>query len=264
MPFLYNTKDLNQHILIDQEIINFWLRNSNLNKDDIVVEIGPGKGNITSLIAPKVAKLYCIELDERLKPDLFKLKEDNPNIELVFGSALDVFIPKCDKIITSLPFSIIEPFIAKLIRCEFNEAIMIVGSKFANSVINKELTYLSLLTNSFFKTEKLLEIMPDAFLPKPRVMSMMIRLIPLEEREIKDLTELIFRLMFKYPSQKIKNALMESLIKAKAYQGEVLTKKMSKERLKALDIPNDILEKKFEVCTNEELKILYNEIIKLN
>lgn len=264
MPFLYNTKDFNQHILIDQHIIDFWLEESNLTKEDIVVEIGPGKGNITSLIAPKVAKLYCIELDERFKPDLFKLKDNNSNMELIFGSALDVFIPKCDKIVTSLPFSIIEPFIAKLIRCQFNEAIMIVGSKFANSVINKELTYLSLLTNCFFKMEKLLEITPDAFNPKPRVMSAMIRITPLEEREINDLTGLILRLMFKYPSQKIKNALMESLIKAKAYQGEVLTKKMSKEKIKALDIPNDLLDKKFEICTNEDLKILYNEIIKLN
>jgi len=123
MEFLYNTKDFNQHILIDQNIINLWLDNAHLTKDDIVVEIGPGKGNITSLIAPKVAKLYCIELDERLKPDLLKIKENNPNVELIFGSALDVFIPKCDKIITSLPFSITEPFMSKLAKCEFNEAI---------------------------------------------------------------------------------------------------------------------------------------------
>jgi 16S rRNA (adenine1518-N6/adenine1519-N6)-dimethyltransferase len=257
MAFINDTDHFDQHFLVDENVIKTFIEIAHLSKEDIVVEIGPGKGNITNLIAPKVAKLYCIELDERLKPDLLKIKVNNPNVELIFGSALDVFIPKCDKIITSLPYSIIEPFMNKLTRCEFNEAIMIVGSNFASGVINNESNHLSLLTNCFFKTEKIMEIIPDAFIPKPRVLSAMVKITPVKEAEL-NIELLIFRLMFKYPSQKIKNALMESLIKAKA-----LTKRIAKEKIKMLNIPNDILDKKFEVCTNEDLETLYHEVEKL-
>ncbi len=264
MNFNNKTNYLDQIFLVDDCVVKTFIEESNLNKTDIVVEIGPGKGNLTNLIAPKVEKLYCIELDERLKPDLLKTKENNPNTEIIFGSALDIFIPICTKIITSLPYSITEPFIEKLIKCDFNEAIMIVGNKYAKGVMESQLNRLSLLTNCFFKTEKIMEIIPDAFFPKPRVMSAMVKMIPLEANEIEDLKLLIFRFMFIYRSQKVKNALMESLIRAKSFKEETLTKKMSKEIIKNLDISNDLLAKKFEVCTNEDLEVLYRQIEKIN
>lgn len=263
MTFENDTDYFDQHFLVDESIIKTFIEQANLNQNDIVVEIGPGKGNLTNLIAPKVEKLYCIELDERLKPDLLKLKTINPNIELIFGSVLDTFIPKCTKIITSLPYSIIEPFMDKLIKCDFNEAIMIVGNKFASSVINQEINRLSLLTNCFFSTEKIMEIIPDAFDPKPRVMSAMVKMIPLKVNEIEDFKLLIFRFMFIYRSQKVKNALMESLIRAKSYKEETLTKKMSREIINSMNIPNNILDKKYETCSNEDLEILYHEIEKI-
>ena len=62
----------------------------------------------------------------------------------------------------------------------FKEAILIVGKKFADSVVLKKLNKLALLTNSFFVVEKIMDIAPDAFDPQPRVMSSMIRLIPIK------------------------------------------------------------------------------------
>lgn len=263
MTFENDANYLDQHFLTDEEVIKLLIKEAKLSNKDIVIEIGPGSGNITKFIAPKVEKLYCIELDLRLKPALLKLKEAFPNIELIFGNALNVFIPKCDKIITSLPYSILEPFINKLLRCEFSEAIMLIGSKYASSVNAKTITKLSLLTNAFFNLQIITEIDPKSFDPKPKVGVSLIKLTPKKIDEITDLSLLILRFMFIYQNQKVKNALMEAIIRAKEVRKEAFTKNMAKEKIKPLNIPIDILDKKFEVCTNKDLEVLYPIIVRI-
>ena len=172
--FVNDTNYLDQHFLIDKSIINAFIDASNLRISENVIEIGPGKGEISDTIARRVKHLTCIEIDRSLEPFINVLKDRHRNVDVIYGSALNVYIPACDKIISALPYSITEPFIEKLLRCEFLEAILIVGKKFADNVIEKNLNKLSLLTNSFFRVERIMDIAPDAFDPKPRVMSSMI------------------------------------------------------------------------------------------
>ena len=154
---------LDQHFLTDERIINKFIDICNLNRDDIVVEIGPGKGIITRFIEPKVKELILIEKDVRLKEYL----DNIPNVKVIYANVLDIDIPKCNKIITALPYSIIEPFIYKLIYTDFDELYMIMGSTYVDSVINKEINNLSLLTNVFFDAKKYFNVVPSYFYPKP-------------------------------------------------------------------------------------------------
>ena len=170
--FVNNPNELDQHFLIDKDIINSFINICNLSEDDIVLEIGPGIGTLTKLIAPKVKKLYVIEKDIRLKPYLDKID----NIQVMYDSCLNVNFPKVDKIITSLPYSIIEPFIYKIINEDFKELYMIMGKKYCDNVLGNKITNLSLLTNIYFKITKYFDIMPDSFNPKPRVVSSIIKL----------------------------------------------------------------------------------------
>ena len=133
MEFNNNTEYLDQHFLINEDIINKFIDICNLFKEDIVLEIGPGKGVLTKIISSKVKKLYVIEKDIRLKKYLDKID----NIEVIYDSCLDVDFPKVDKIITSLPYSIIEPFIYKLINTDFKELYMIIGKSYVDNVLNK-------------------------------------------------------------------------------------------------------------------------------
>lgn len=264
MFFENNTDFFDQHFLINESIIQKFINEANLTKDDIVVEVGPGKGQISQLIAKKVKKLYCIELDERLKPFLKRISDNNPNVEIIFGSILDLEIPKCTKIVTSLPYSIVEPFINKLISCEFEEALMITGAKFANNVIKKNINKLSILTNCYFSSHKIMDIIPESFKPAPRVMSSMIRLVPIKKEEI-DLFELsIFRYMFYFKDKKVKNGLSESLIKfcEDKYQKK-LSKRNSAKLIDILSLSNIVSDKKFEICSNGELKEIYSNLKKI-
>ena len=138
MNFVNDSNYFDQHFLIDNEIIMTFIKSAKLNKKDIVVEIGPGKGNISKLIANRVKKLYCIELDCRLKPYLSKLEKQFKNVEIIYDNALTVNLPICNKIVTSVPYSIIEPLINKLIHYHI-DIYMIMGKKYVDNVINNQI-----------------------------------------------------------------------------------------------------------------------------
>lgn len=249
--FENDTNYLDQHFLIDEEIINKYLSYPHFTKNDVVLEIGPGKGTLTKLIAPKVGKLYCVELDTRLKPYLKTI----PNIDIIWGNILDVEIPKINKIITSLPYSIIEPFIYKMIRTDFDELYMLMGSNFILNTINKKISKLSVITNAFFKVELLLEVPPASFDIPPRVDSYIVKMtkkLP-DDRKYK-----IYRELFFLDDKKIKNGLMEALIKI-----DNITKRQAKAKIISLNIPEAILENKFSVLSNEDLQTL-DKILELS
>ncbi len=259
MEFKNETDKLDQHFLIDEKVISRFIDEASLKKSDVVVEVGPGKGNISALIASKVKKLYLIEIDQRLGKYLIPFTERNDNVEIIFDNVLDTYIPECDKIITSLPYSITEPFIKKVIKCNFKELFMITGSNYASNVIKNDISKLSLLTNCFFKVEKIMDILPESFNPKPRVLSSMIKLVKINENDLND-TLVIFRNLFFYGNKKVKNALIESFIRINYLKGNKLTQKESKEIVKNLDINQLLLSKTFEIISNDELKYLYEKI----
>lgn len=257
MTFINDTDHFDQHFLIDNSVIDTFIKSANFNKNDTVVEIGPGKGNITKLVANKVKKIYCIELDKRLKPYLDEISTSKKNVKIIYSNALNTDIPKYNKIITSLPYSIIEPFMNKMIKTDFDELFMITGSRFANSVEKKEVNKLSLLTNCFFEFNKIMDIVPESFNPAPRTMSSMISL----KHKANNTNDIyaFFKQMYLLNHKKIKNAIIESLIITK----HCLTQREAREIVNKLNISDEILETKFEVCSNEQLLTLYNEISKL-
>ena len=62
-------KKLGQNFLIDDEAIDKIVDSANLTKEDLVIEIGPGLGTLTSMLLEKAGKVICIELDKKMKED---------------------------------------------------------------------------------------------------------------------------------------------------------------------------------------------------
>ena len=187
--------------------------------------------------------------------------DKHENVNVIYGNALDVYIPECNKILSALPYSITEPFIEKLIRCNFDEALLIVGRRFADAVVEEKITKLSLLTNSFFKAEKIIDIAPDAFSPMPRVMSAIIRLKPIKREELTySYKKFIFRELFFHRDKKLKNNLMEAMIEFVKLHDKKLTKKESKAMVEGFNIPEQTLNKRIENLSNEEFEIVYNAL----
>lgn len=248
MEFINDTNFLDQHFLVDKEYIDRFIGICNLNKNDVVLEIGPGSGILTSIIAEKVKKLYVIEKDKRLIPNLKSIK----NIDIINDDALKFEWPKVNKIITSLPYSIIEPFIYKLVKTKFEHVYMIMGKHYVDSVINNKINNLALITNVFYDVKKYFDIPAAAFKPSPRVISSAFELTP----KIKCNTlELILRNLYILDDKKTKNALIEGMIIA--YN---LTKREAKSVVSSLEISDEILNREFKNLSNKEIGIVYSKL----
>ena len=249
--FLNDTDRLDQHFLIDNEVINEFIKACDLDSNDEIVEIGPGNGVISRLVNPLVKSLTLVEKDSRL----IKSLEDISGVRIINASILDIDIPKCNKIITSLPYSITEPFIYKIIDYKFDRLVMICGKHFADNVINNSLNKLAILTNSYFNVSKVLDIAPNSFNPKPRVYSTLLVLVPKDISKLSS-NELIIRYLFKYRYMKLKNALKEIIIRINN-----CTQREARNIVNSYNINSDILDKLFDDLSNEEVEEVYKKII---
>ena len=110
-------KELGQHFLVDENILGVIGRLADLQDDDVVVEIGPGFGVLTTYLADRVQQVYAVELDASLGPQLIQRLAGRPNVELRFGDALRIDLaeaaPGATKLVANLPYNIATPLIAE-------------------------------------------------------------------------------------------------------------------------------------------------------
>jgi 16S rRNA (adenine1518-N6/adenine1519-N6)-dimethyltransferase len=110
-------KELGQHFLVDENLLGVIGRLAELDEDDVVLEVGPGLGVLTSYLADRVAQVYAVELDVSLGPQLTERLAGRPNVELRFGDALQLDLaqtaPGAEKLVANLPYSIATPLIAE-------------------------------------------------------------------------------------------------------------------------------------------------------
>lgn len=260
--FRQDSDHLDQHFLVDKEVIKDFVSFANINKEDVVVEVGPGEGTLTKEISKKAKRVICIELDSTLKDKLELLTTEYENVEIIYDNVLKTYIPPCTKIVSALPYSIIEPFINKLLKCDFEEVVLLMGNRYVDSVITGKITKLSLLTNCFFKSEKGREVLPESFNPKPHCLSSFIKLTPISKEYYKEESTLFFfREMFFRRLLKIKKSLMEGLIDFYKMHNRTLTKKEAKKKIEQLGLKEDLLNKNMESLSNEELQKFYDFLV---
>lgn len=174
---------IGQNFLIDKNVAEREVNYASITKDDVVLEIGPGDGILTKLLAKKAKQVVAIELDENL---IKNLKNSLPNnVELIHNDALKVdfnSLPKFNKIVSNLPFQISSPITFKILDYSFSSAVLIYQKEFADRMVanpgSKEYSRLSV--GVYYRgTCKLLETIPKTcFKPQPKVDSCIIRLIP--------------------------------------------------------------------------------------
>jgi 16S rRNA (adenine1518-N6/adenine1519-N6)-dimethyltransferase len=110
-------KELGQHFLVDENILGVIGRLAELDDDDVVLEVGPGLGVLTTYLADRVADVYAVELDTSLGPQLVERLAGRPNVELRFGDALRLELaavaPGARKLVANLPYNIATPLIVE-------------------------------------------------------------------------------------------------------------------------------------------------------
>ena len=110
-------KELGQHFLADENILGVIGRLAELDDADVVLEIGPGRGVLTTYLAERVSQVHAIELDESLEPTLREALAGRGNVELRFGDALALdlgtLLPAPTKLVANLPYNVATPLIAE-------------------------------------------------------------------------------------------------------------------------------------------------------
>jgi 16S rRNA (adenine1518-N6/adenine1519-N6)-dimethyltransferase len=114
-------KELGQHFLVDENILGVIGRLAELEADDVVLEIGPGLGVLTTFLADRVQQVYAVELDMSLGPELVERIAGRPNVELRFGDALRLDLreaaPGATKLVANLPYNVATPLVVESLDC---------------------------------------------------------------------------------------------------------------------------------------------------
>tara|TARA_Y100000310_G_C20680077_1_gene815399 strand:- start:2331 stop:3071 length:741 start_codon:yes stop_codon:yes gene_type:complete len=238
-------EDLDQHFLINQEVLKRIIKESKLKKKDIVLEIGPGKGILTKELVKK-SNVIAVEIDEDLKLEL-------DNLELIHDNILEIIDDlEFNKIISNIPYSISEPLFKKMIKLDFELAILTVGTKFYE-ILTDEKSKWNLIGNIFFDIEKISDVSRDSFEPKPKTDSVILK-FKKRKTKLSNFEKIIKEIVLQ-DDKKLKNALMYALVRV-----EGLTKKQAKEIIFDYKLPQSIFEKNVDYLSNKQFHLLTREI----
>lgn len=200
-------KSLGQNFLVNESILKEIVESADLDENDYVLEIGPGIGTMTQAISKQVKKVVAVEIDKRLIPILNVALFGYENISVVNEDILKVDLPKLlldnfgdqkAKVVANLPYYITTPIIMMLLEGKLNLksiTIMIqkeVAERIAASPGGKVYGALSVAVQYYAKTQLMMIVPPDAFVPQPGVDSAVIRIDILDKPSVEVKSEKLF------------------------------------------------------------------------
>ena len=217
-------KKLGQNFLIDKNIIQKVVDAGNIKENDIVLEIGPGTGNLTEyILKKKPKKFFVVEKDN----NLFNLlnKKFNKKIEIINNDVLNINFNniKYNQIIVfgNLPYNISTQILTQLIIDynlikKFKKFIFMFQKEVAERILaetnTKNYGRLSIIANWKLNIKKELSINPQCFYPRPKIDSTLLSFVPkknyLDINNPKNL-EHITRIFFNQRRKMIKNPLKQ-------------------------------------------------------
>ncbi len=183
-------KNLGQNFLIDKTVINFITKIGDINKNDFVIEVGPGKGALTEGILKEKPKTFTvIEKDIRLINILEEKFGNNINIinEDMIKFSYDNYLIKDSIIFGNLPYNISTQMLVRWMRIKdlnifCKKFILMFQKEVADRIIaevnSKNYGRLSILSNWKMEIKKELDVEPESFYPKPKVKSTLLTFIP--------------------------------------------------------------------------------------
>lgn len=266
-------KKLGQNFLINEDIVNGIIDKANVQKDDLIIEIGPGLGTLTNKLLQYSGKVICIELDKRM----IKILEDrfiNENLCIINEDILKVNLNELIqkektktinkvKVVANLPYYITTPIIMKLLeeRIDIDSITVMVQKEVADRITatpesgdSGAITY---SINYYAKPSVVLDVPKESFIPAPEVDSNVIKLEILKEPGVNVKSEELFFKIIKLAFMQKRKTLLNSLS-----NGNILKSKNEVEKmLKILDIDEKIRPEKL---TLEKFAKIANYVYNVN
>jgi 16S rRNA (adenine1518-N6/adenine1519-N6)-dimethyltransferase len=183
------SKRLGQNFLTDQRVIQRIVEALAPKADETIIEIGSGRGALTTSLLEKAGRLVAIEFDRNLIPILEESFGSKKNFSLVQNDALvtdicDVIRPASDaRVVANLPYNIATAILQRLIeqRHCLTEMVLMLQREVVDRITARpgsgERGYLSVFVQAYCETEKLFDVAPSSFRPAPKIWSSVLRLV---------------------------------------------------------------------------------------
>jgi 16S rRNA (adenine1518-N6/adenine1519-N6)-dimethyltransferase len=249
-------KSLGQHFLRDPNIVRKILVAIAPGREDVVLEIGPGEGVLTRVLAPLVARLVAVEIDPRavefLRRDLGDrvtiLEQDvlELNLGAIAGGKL--------RVVGNIPYNITSPILFSLLdqREVLRDATLMMQREVARRLValpgTKDYGILSVFARIFTDSAVLFDVSPNAFVPAPAVISSLLQLRPLERPRVALKDERFFRQMVRSVFHQRRKMLRHTLQAFLARHGQRLPEAFA-------------LRERPEELTPEDLAVLGNRLL---
>lgn len=215
-------KRFGQHFLVDKTVIKKIVQSMDIEPNEVVLEIGPGRGALTEGLFIAKPSLYAVEFDRDL---VEYLPTKFPQLQLFSQDALDFDYQKIFlinqkqkyQLVGNLPYNVATPLLfqfIKYINCFSVITIMVqkeVAQRILADVTSADYGRLSVMCKYFFRCAKVVEVAPGAFNPPPKVRSMVIKLTPRSAEEINqcnaEILEELVKSAFAMRRKKLSNTL---------------------------------------------------------
>ncbi|XP_043257396.1 probable dimethyladenosine transferase isoform X2 [Colletes gigas] len=183
---LFNT-NIGQHILKNPLIIQNMVEKAAVRSTDVVLEIGPGTGNMTIKLLDKAKKVIACEVDTRMVAELQKRMQGTlyqSKLQIIIGDVLKTELPFFNLCVANIPYQISSPLIFKLLlhRPLFRCAVLMFQREFAERLVakpgDKLYCRLSINTQLLARVDLLMKVGKNNFRPPPKVESNVVRIEP--------------------------------------------------------------------------------------
>lgn len=209
---------LGQNFLVDRTARDLITNSSDLDRSDVVLEVGPGKGFLTDALLAHAGKVIAVEKDPRLVTILRLKYEGNRRLRIMQGDILKVKLPRFNKVVCSPPYYISSRLVLLIASKRFRRAVLTLQKEFAERLVAKpgssEYGRISVMMQHKSSIELAGVIRRDSFRPVPRVDSAVI-VIRKKSPEVPVKNERLFmdivRFMFTQRRKKAKKVLRQYL-----------------------------------------------------
>ena len=215
-----------QNFLVDRSVVDRIISAVSPRPDETILEIGPGRGALTSRLVEKTGRLVAIEFDRDLAPQLRTQFSESSNLQVIEADALTIDFCKAiepanqARIVANLPYNIGTAILQRLIeqRACISEMTLMLQREVVDRIMaqagSPERGYLSVLVEAYCEVEKLFDVAPQAFRPAPKVWSTLVclRVRPKLAVEVKD-EKFLWQVVsagFAHPRKTILNNLREA------------------------------------------------------
>jgi len=166
-----------QNFLVDTNIAHKIVESADIQKTDLVIEIGPGKAALTDILKDYTENLIAVDIDSTLATALQQKYKDNKNITIINRDFLKFDLPEQKfKVVANLPYNVGTAIVQKFLpNKNFVSGVIMLQKDVITRLISKEGTkdygYISLFRQYYADSEFLFDVSPGCFNPKPQVMS---------------------------------------------------------------------------------------------